>query len=91
LRVPNLLASDDPAVDCLSERLADKALFHGLGLDQIENRPQRASELKALRRLCIAIGQAGIMQYGDAEISLLRRKSAGTIMWSFAGFRSDSS
>src|SRR5713101_1301312 len=66
LRVPNLLASDETAVDSLSERLADETLLHSADLDQIENRPQRASELEALRRLYIAIGQVGIVQHQDA-------------------------
>ena len=60
--VPKLLASDEAAVDSLSERLADEMLLHGAGFDQIENCPQRAGELKALRRLYIAIGQIGISQ-----------------------------
>lgn len=65
-RVPNLLASDETAVDSLSECLEDETLLHRIDLDQIENRPQRASELETLRRLYIAIGQVGIMQHQDA-------------------------
>ena len=36
------------------------------GLDQVENRPQRASELEALCGLYVTLGQVGIMQYEDA-------------------------
>lgn len=41
--------------------LLDRASF-----EQVENRPQRASELEALRRLYIASGQIGVMTYKDA-------------------------
>src|SRR5712691_8570658 len=64
-RVPNLLASDETAVDSLSERLADETLLHSAGLDQIENRPQRASKLEALRGLHVALGQVGIVKDKD--------------------------
>ena len=65
-RVPNLLASDQTTVDSLPECLADEVPFDRTGLDQIKNRPQRASELEALRRLYITLGQVGIVQYEDA-------------------------
>ena len=35
-RVPDLLASDESAVDSLSESLTDETLLHSTGLDQIE-------------------------------------------------------
>src|ERR1035441_10459559 len=50
-RVPNLLASDQTTINSLSERLADEVPFDGACLDQVENRPQRASKLEALRGL----------------------------------------
>ena len=66
MRVVNLLASDDPAVQSLSERLTDKALFHSAGLYQIENRRQRASKFEALRRRYVALGQVGIVKHEDS-------------------------
>src|SRR6266436_10196207 len=57
LRVPNLLASDETAVNSLSERLANEALLHRAGFNKVKNRPQRASELEALRRLYVPLGQ----------------------------------
>ena len=63
---PNLLTSDQTTVDSLSERLADEAPVDRTGLDQVENRSQRASELEALRSLYVALGQVGIMKDEDA-------------------------
>ena len=65
-RVPNLLASDQTTVNSLPECLADEVPLDRAGLDQVENRPQRASKLEALRGLYVALGQVGIMKYEDA-------------------------
>src|SRR2546430_11566020 len=65
LRVPNLMASDEAAVNCLSESLADESLFHRAGLDQVKNRPQRTSKLETLRPLYVPLRQVGIMKYQD--------------------------
>src|SRR5213593_2313323 len=67
LRVPNLLTSDQTTVNSLSESLADEVPLDGAGLDQVENRSQRASKLVALRGLYATLGQVGIMQYEDAR------------------------
>ncbi len=91
LRVPNLLASDEAAVNRLSESLADETLLDRAGLDQVKNRPQRTSKLEALRRLYVALGQVGKMKFEDAGYIAVARKSVGTVMCSFAGFRSDRS
>src|SRR3977135_3546019 len=66
LRVPNLWPSDETAVNSLSERLANETLLHGAGFNKVKNRPQRASELEALRRLYVLVSQVGIMKYEDA-------------------------
>src|SRR5260370_385900 len=65
LRVPNLSASDEAAVNRLSESLADETLFHRAGLDQVKNRPQRTSKLETLRPLYVPLRQIGIMKYQD--------------------------
>jgi len=41
LRVPNLPASNQAAVDRLPQRLADKTTLDCIGFDQIEDRPER--------------------------------------------------
>jgi len=64
-RVPNLLASDQTTVNSLPERLADEGPLNGSGIEQVENRPQRASELEPLCGLYVTLGQVGIMEYQD--------------------------
>src|ERR1035438_937048 len=49
-RVPNLLASDQTTVGSLPHRLAYEVPFDRASLDQVKNRPQRASKLEALSR-----------------------------------------
>ena len=66
-RGPDLLASDQTTVDSLPQRLADRVPLDSANLDQVKNRPQRASKLKALRGLYIAFGQVGIMKHEDAR------------------------
>jgi len=66
LRVPNLLASDETSVNSLSERLANETLLHSADFNKVENRPQRAGEFEALRRLYVFVGQVGIMKYEDS-------------------------
>ena len=61
-RVPNLLTSDQATVDSLSQRLADEVPLDRARLDKIKNRPQRASEPKALRGLYVVCGQVGVMK-----------------------------
>jgi hypothetical protein len=87
-RVLNLLASDQTTVDSLRDSLADEVSLDRAGFDQVENRPQRASELESLRRCYVAVGQVGLFRTRTPGISLLRRKVFGTVMWIFAGFRS---
>src|ERR1019366_1752930 len=66
LRVPNLWGINKPRADSLLERRADEVQLDRPSLDQVKNRPQRASKLEALRRLYVALGQVGIMKYEDA-------------------------
>jgi hypothetical protein len=61
LRVPNLLASDQTSANSLPQCLTNKVALDRSGLNHIKNGPQGASELKALRRLYIALGQVGVM------------------------------
>jgi len=72
-RVPNLLARDQTTVNSQPERLANEIPLDGAGLDQVENRSQRASKLEALRGQYVTLGQAGIMETRTPGISLLRR------------------
>src|ERR1017187_5160839 len=65
-RIPKLLANDQTTVNSLPERLVDEVPLDGAGLDQVENRAQRASKLEALRGLYVALGQVGVMEYEDA-------------------------
>jgi len=37
--------------------------LHRAGLDEVENRPKGTSELEALSRLHVALGQVGIVKY----------------------------
>src|ERR1035437_2523798 len=64
-RLLDPLASDQTSVDSLRDRLADEVPLDRAGFDQVQNRPQRASELEALRRLYVTVGQVGIMQDED--------------------------
>jgi len=67
LRVPNLLTSDQTTVNSLPECLADEVPLDGAGLDQVEDRSQRASKLVALCCLYVTRGQVGIMKYEDSR------------------------
>jgi hypothetical protein len=64
--VPNLLASDQTPVESLFECLTDEVPLDRTGLDQVKDRPQRASKLEALRGLYIAFGQIGLVKHEDA-------------------------
>src|SRR5471032_1670406 len=67
LRVPNLLTSDQTTVNSLPGCLADEVPLDGAGLDQVEDRSQRASKLIALCCLYVTRGQVGIMKYEDSR------------------------
>ena len=62
VRASNLWTGDQATVDSLPERLADEVSLDRACFDQIENRPQWASELEALRGLYVALGQIGVVQ-----------------------------
>src|ERR1700690_3793627 len=59
-RAPDLLASDQATIDSLPDRLADEVPLDRTGLDQVKDRPQRASKLEPLCALHIAFGQVRI-------------------------------
>src|ERR1700730_4101672 len=67
LRVPNLLTSDQTTVNSLRECLADEIPLDRTGLDQVEDRSQRTSELIALCCLDVTRGQVGIVKYEDSR------------------------
>ena len=62
-RIPNLLPTNQTALDRLPQSLSNEVPFHRAGLDQVENRPKGPSELEALSRLHVARRQIGIVEY----------------------------
>src|SRR4051812_4432378 len=62
-RIPNLLPTNQSALDRLPESLSNEVPFHRVGIDQVENRPKGSSELEALSRLHVARRQIGIVEY----------------------------
>ncbi len=65
-RVPNLLASDQPMIDGLPQRLADEAPLDRACLDQVKDGPQGAGELEPLRGLHVAF-RAAVFDFYPGE------------------------
>src|SRR5262245_3395271 len=62
-RIPNLLPTNQTALDRLPQSLSNEVPFHRAALDQVENRPEGPSKLEALSRLHVGLGQVGIVKY----------------------------
>jgi hypothetical protein len=62
-RIPNLLPTNQTALDRLPQSLSNEVPFHRASLDQVENRAKGSSELEALSRLHVARRQIGIVEY----------------------------
>ncbi|MGA3128696.1 MAG: hypothetical protein ABSD13_18535 [Candidatus Korobacteraceae bacterium] len=62
LRNSNLLASDQPPLNSLPQGLTDEVALDRTGLDEVENRPERASEFEAGTGLYITFRQVSIME-----------------------------
>src|SRR5947209_5817367 len=65
--IPNLLPTNQTALDRLPESLSNEVPFHRASLDEVENRPKWPSEFEALSRLHVALGQIGIVKYENTR------------------------
>src|SRR5258708_30654626 len=65
LRVLNLAAGNQAAVDRLPQRLADKTTLDCIGFDQIEDRPEGTGKSEALGRLYVALCEVRVMKHQD--------------------------
>lgn len=71
-RIPNLLPTDQTALDSLPQRLSNEVPLHRTRFDQVENCPQRPTELEALSGLDVALREVGIVKYentGDIAVA----------------------
>src|SRR6267142_3961 len=72
VRVPNLPAGNQAAVNRLSQRLADKTTLDCIGLDQIKDRPEGTGKSEALGRLYVALCEVRVMKHqypGDFAVA----------------------
>src|SRR5258708_40049200 len=65
VRVPNLPAGNQAAVNRLSQRLADKTTLDCIGLDQIKDRPVGTGKSVAPGRLYGALCEVRVMMHQD--------------------------
>jgi len=63
----DLAPGDQPALQSLTDGLLQDVLGDGIGLDEVDDRPQGARELESLRRLNIARWQVGAVK--DQDVS----------------------
>src|SRR5437899_12162785 len=62
-RIPNLLPTNQTALDRLPQSLSNEVPFHRAGLDHVENRSKGPSELEALSCLHVALAQVARVKY----------------------------
>jgi len=90
-RVPELLPRDQPAVNSLPQRLAYKRPLDRAGLYQVKNSSQRPSVFVARSGLYFALEQVAIMENDNSRDIAVTPEVRRNVIWSLAGFRSDSS